>query len=727
LVGEVASPIPANSNPARPFKSRAMLNPTRLILAAALVGLTWAAQALSAEPGSIDFFESQVRPVLAANCFECHGPKKQESDLRLDSRDAMLNGNSDGPVIVPGDPEKSRLVKAIRRQGDIKMPPEKKLPDPAVEALTNWIKAGAPWPEEKPATTTSSTGATIAAAAKGHWAFQPVREPPLPSVENKAWVKDPVDAFVLIRLEAAHIPPAPAVDRRTLIRRATFDLIGLPPTPTEVDAFVHDDSPDAFGRVVDRLLASPRYGERWGRYWLDIARYADTKGYVFMEERKYAYAYVYRDWVIQALNDDLPYNKFLIDQIAADRLPASDSGSLAAMGFLTVGRRFLNNRPDIIDDRLDVISRGMMGLTVTCARCHNHKFDPIPTEDYYSLYGVLASCVEKQVPLAPQSPEQAMVLEDAPTPETPHVFVRGSAGNLGPAVPRQFLAILSGPDRKPFEQGSGRLELAQRIASADNPLTARVLVNRVWLHHFGEGLVRTPSDFGLRSDPPTHPELLDWLAARFVADGWSLKKLHRTIMLSSTYQQSSDGSAVGAASDPENRLVWKMNRRRLDFEATRDALLGAGGDMDLKIGGPSIDLLAQPFSRRRSVYGYIDRQNLPGLFRTFDLATPDTTSPMRHTTTIPQQALYLMNSPFVVEQAQRLMKRPEIASAVDDEERMLRLYSLIFSRPPTGAELSLGRQFLEAKEPAGKAPGKLTAWERYVQAVLMTNEFVYTD
>ena len=639
-----------------------MFNRNRLMVSALLLGSFVGIRVVAAEPVQADFFESQVRPVLAANCFECHGPKKQQSDLRLDSRDAMLNGNSDGPVIVPGDPEKSRLVKAIRRQGDIKMPPEKKLPDPAVEALTNWIKAGASWPEEKPAAATSITATTIAAAAKTHWAFQPVRDPGIPSVQNGAWVKSPVDAFVLARLEAAHIPPAPPTDRRTLIRRATFDLIGLPPTPTEVDAFLHDDAPDAFARVVDRLLASPRYGERWGRYWLDIARYADTKGYVFMEDRKYAYAYVYRDWVIEALNDDLPYDKFLIDQIAADRLPASDNGSLAAMGFLTVGRRFLNNRPDIIDDRLDVISRGMMGLTVTCARCHNHKFDPIPTEDYYSLYGVLASCVEKQVPLAPQSPEQAMVLEDAPTPETPHVFVRGNPGNLGATVPRQFLALLSGPDRKPFEQGSGRLELAQRIASPANPLTARVLVNRVWLHHFGEGLVRTPSDFGLRSEAPTHPELLDWLAARFVADGWSLKKLHKTIMLSSAYQQSSDGSAEGTKSDPENRLVWKMNRRRLDFEATRDALLAAGGDMDLKIGGPSIDLLAQPFSRRRSMYGYIDRQNLPGLFRTFDLATPDATSPMRHTTTVPQQALYLMNSPFVVEQAQRFVKRPEIAA-----------------------------------------------------------------
>ena len=419
-------------------------------LVAVLGILATSATVLAAEPSAVEFFETQVRPVLAANCFECHGPKKQESDVRLDSREAMMIGNSDGPVVVPGDPDRSRLVKAIRRQGDIKMPPDKPLPQPAVEALASWIKAGAPWPEKDAAISAASSAESIAAAAKRHWAFQPVREPPIPSVQNSAWLKNSVDAFVLTRLEAGHIPPAPAADRRTLIRRATFDLIGLPPTPTEVDDFVGDKSSNAFARVVDRLLASPRYGERWGRYWLDVARYADTKGYVFMEERKYPFAYVYRDWVIEALNNDLPYDKFLIEQIAADRLANHDDGSLAAMGFLTVGRRFLNNRPDIIDDRLDVICRGMMGLTVTCARCHNHKFDPIPTEDYYSLYGVLASSIEKQVPLAPQSPEQAAVLEDAPTPENPHVFVRGNSANMGAAVPRQFLAVLSGPDRKPF-------------------------------------------------------------------------------------------------------------------------------------------------------------------------------------------------------------------------------------------------------------------------------------
>ncbi|HKD38154.1 MAG TPA: DUF1549 domain-containing protein, partial [Pirellulales bacterium] len=314
-------------------------------LAAAIGMLANPPAALAIDPASAEFFEMQVRPVLAANCFECHGPKKQESDVRLDTREAMMIGNSDGPVIVPGDPERSRLVKAIRRQGDIKMPPEKPLPPAVIEALAAWIKSGAAWPDEK-APAAVSTAEAIAAAGKKHWAFQPVHESPIPSVQNSGWVKNAIDSFVLARLEASHISPAAAADRRTLIRRATFDLIGLPPSPAEFDEFVNDRSPDSFARVVDRLLASPRYGERWGRYWLDIARYADTKGYVFMEDRKYPYAYVYRDWVIEALNNDLPYDKFLIDQLAADRLPNHDDGSLAAMGFLTVGRRFLNSRPD---------------------------------------------------------------------------------------------------------------------------------------------------------------------------------------------------------------------------------------------------------------------------------------------------------------------------------------------------------------------------------------------
>ncbi|HEX3997251.1 MAG TPA: PSD1 and planctomycete cytochrome C domain-containing protein [Pirellulales bacterium] len=678
-----------------------------------------------------DFFEAKIRPLLAANCYQCHGDKKQESDLRLDSRQAAMKGGSDGAVIVPGQPEKSLLVQAVRYHGDTKMPPKKPLPADQVETLATWVKLGAPWPDSPAAGAPSASGGI--ADPKHHWAFQPVREPAAPRVKNAAWVKSPVDAFVLAKLEAKAISPAPPVDRPTLIRRATFDLIGLPPTPAEVDAFVHDATPDAFAKVVDRLLASPHYGERWGRYWLDVARYADNKGYVGdNKNREIRYAYLYRDWIIHAFNSDLPYDQFLVKQIAADRLPHKDNLDLPAMGLLTVGRRFINDRQLIIDDQIDVISRGMLGLTVTCARCHNHKFDPIPTADYYSLYGVLNSSEEKEVPLKPGSAEKALIEEDRPHPSNSHIFIRGNSGNQGAEVPRQFLEVLSGPDRKPFHDGSGRLELARKIASADNPLTARVMVNRVWLHHFGTGLVRTPSDFGARSDPPSNPELLDYLASRFVKQGWSIKRLHRAIMLSSVYQESSNGSAKSESLDPENRLFSHFNRQRLDFEAMRDALLAAGGELDEKIGGPSIDLLKEPFVRRRTVYSYVDRQNLQGLLRTFDFASPDAHSPMRHVTTIPQQALFLMNSPFVVQQAERLAARSEIASASDTGERVRRMYRLVYSREPTADEIALARQYLAAPPPGGTGAkphpdDKLTPWQRYAQALLMTNEFVYID
>jgi hypothetical protein len=735
-----------------------------------------AVQAGDVSPG--DFFEAKIRPLLASRCFECHGPKKQESDLRLDQRDAAMKGNADGPVIVPGQPEKSRLIAAVSYHSDIKMPPKGKLPDQAVADLTTWIRLGAPWPA---GSASSAPGVESLAtmnpveAARRHWAFQPVHEPALPAVMNRAWVQSPIDAFVLARLEAKHLAPAPPADRRTLIRRATFDLTGLPPTPAETEAFVSDTAPGAFARVVDRLLASPHYGERWGRYWLDIARYADTRGYlVANRERKYFWAFRFRDWVIRALNDDMPYNQFLELQLAADLMPhpEDDNSSLAALGYLTVGRRFLDHRPDIIDDRIDVVSRGMMGMTVTCARCHNHKFDPIPQEDYYSFYGVLDASVDKDYPLSftkespapnpkPKDPklkdpqatgskvadvkskpkseppklvaskEMVMGLEDRPKHPNPHVFLRGNAGNWGPEVPRRFLAVLSGPNRQPFKDGSGRLELAERIASPDNPLTARVLVNRVWLHHFGEGLVHTPSDFGTRSDPPAEPELLDYLAARFVAEGWSIKRLHRAIMLSSVYQQSCNAAPETAASDPENRLLGRMNRQRLDFEATRDSLLSVAGGLDETRGGPSIDILKQPFPRRRSVYAFIDRQNLPGLFRTFDFASPDTHSPRRYVTTVPQQALFLMNSPFAVEQAERIVKRPEIAAAAEPAERIRRLYRLIYGREVTPTELKLAADYLNAATPLpGAKPNpqdKLTPWERYAQALLMSNEFVFID
>jgi hypothetical protein len=743
---------------------------------------------------AVEFFEKKVRPMLAENCVSCHGPKRQQAGLRLDSRNALLKGSEDGPVVVPGEPDKSALIRAVRYGGEIKMPPKAQLPAEAVEVLTTWVKMGAPWPEDTEGGT-GATSRTVAEARQRHWSFRPVLHPTPTKVKDEQWARTPVDAFVLARLEDKGLHLSPPADRRTLIRRATFDLLGLPPTPEEVAAFEADSSPDAYEKLIDRLLASPHYGERWGRHWLDVARYADTKGYVFTDERRFPYSYTYRDYVIRAFNEDLPYDRFILEQLAADMLvaggadadatPPDEKRSLAAMGFLTLGRRFLNNAHDIIDDRIDVTMRGLQGLTVSCARCHDHKFDPIPQKDYYSLYGVFASSVEpKELPLigeveqtpegvafekelakrndavekfreahkdelsagnrkfrddlrklqkevdqwratAPGSPPRAMVLEDTPAPRAPHVFLRGNPNNRGPEVPRQYLEVLAGEKRKPFEKGSGRLELARAIASKDNPLTARVMVNFVWMHHFGAGLVRTPGDFGTRGEPPTHPELLDWLARSFMDDGWSVKRLHRLILLSSTYQQASDDNARAAALDLENRLLWKMNRRRLEFEPLRDSFLAAAGRLDAKAGGRAVDLTTTPFSTRRSVYGFVDRQNLPGLFRTFDFASPDATTPQRYTTTVPQQALFLMNSPFVVEQAKHFADRADVTARAKDEERIDRMHRIAYGRPAEAEEIALGLKFLAAvRDDAGK---RLSAWEQYAQVLLLANEFAFVD
>ncbi|MHB1423834.1 MAG: PSD1 and planctomycete cytochrome C domain-containing protein [Gemmataceae bacterium] len=740
-------------------------------------------------PRGVEYFEKHIRPVLAERCQSCHGPKRQQGGLRLDSGAAMLKGSDNGAVVVPGQPDKSLLVKAIRYDGDVQMPPKGKLADEAIVHLTEWVKMGAPWPED--AVKADASSQSVAEVRRTHWAFQPVRKPNLPAVKKAAWVKTPIDAFVLAGLEAKGLMPTPAADRRTLIRRVTLDLHGLPPGPEEATAFESDRSPDAYARLVDRLLASPRYGERWGRHWLDVARYADSKGYLFEEERRFPFAYTYRDYVIRSLNEDLPYDRFVLQQLAADQLPlGEDKRSLAALGYLTLGRRFLNNIHDIIDDRIDVTMRGLQAMTVGCARCHDHKFDPIPQKDYYSLYGVFASSVEpKELPLigqpeqtadlaafekelakrkaevekyrtehkdelakgnrkfrdglralqkkvdqwqvtAPAAPPRAMVLIDTPSPQTPQIFLRGNPNNRGPSVPRQFLEVVAGTNRQPFRQGSGRLELAKSIADRNNPLTARVLVNRVWLHHFGAGLVRTPSDFGLRGDPPTHPELLDWLAAAFMDSGWSIKKLHRLILLSNTYQQASRDDPGLLRSDPENRLLARMNRRRLDFESMRDSLLAVAGRLDETIGGRAVELTTVPFSRRRSVYGFIDRQNLPGLFRTFDFASPDTSTPQRYTTTVPQQALFLMNSPFVLEQARHFLQRPDVAGQTKDEAKINRMYQLAYARAAEADEIALGLRFLaETRTSAETTKGtlSLSAWEQYAQVLLLSNEFAFVD
>ncbi len=654
----------------------------------------------------------------------------------------------------------------------------------------------------------------IAAQGEEWWAFKPLQPDQ---------GKD-IDSLIFEKLAAHGLKPAASADLRTLIRRASFDLTGLPPTRELLEA-------TSFEQAVDQLLASPHYGEQWARHWLDVARYSDTKGYVYArEEKRWVHATPYRDWVVRALNEDLPYDQFLRLQIAADQIVPPNSPDLAAMGFLTLGRRFLGVTHDIIDDRIDVVTRGALGLTVACARCHDHKFDPIPTRDYYALYGVFQSSAEALVPCASgddpelsalvkknhalitqrreeqmartrkraadyiaaqkeldkypeevfgqilgendlnpfivhrwkawleknpnaplneealtrldspahvpdehianiemyfptaittelwksqaeldryllkstSTPAHATILLDRPLPSTPRIFLRGNPLTRADEIPRQFLSAFG--KQTPFTQGSGRLELAHAITNPGNPLTARVMVNRLWQHHFGRGLVSTPSDFGKQGSLPTHPELLDWLAQRFIDSGWSLKAMHRLIMLSATYQQRSN---VSAPSDPENKLLGRMTPHRLSFEEARDAWLSAAGRLNLSIGGLPEPLFASS-NTRRTLYSLVDRENLPAVMRTFDFANPDLSIPQRTETTVPQQALFGLNHPFVVQQAKALVQRAKGSA----EERIDFIYAHLFQRPASPAERSSALHFVQAETPPAIAqPDHSKAWQ----------------
>jgi hypothetical protein len=675
-------------------------------------------------PEGIGFFETHIRPVLVAKCYECHSgkSKKIRAGLRLDTAERMRAGGKSGPAVVPNKPDDSLIIAALRYQSN-EMPPSGKLPDPVINDFVKWISLGAPDPRAE-ATPMAEKNQKPAAKVdpKDHWSFKRPQRTPPPSVKNTSAARTDIDRYILARLEAKGLPPSSQAPARALYRRLYYDLTGLPPTAEEIDAFAADPSDSHYEAAVDRLLASPRFGERWARHWLDVARYADTKGYVFEEDRNYKQAYTYRDWVIASFNADRPFDKFIVAQIAADQI--DDKTCAPAAGFLTLGRRFLNNQHDIINDRIDVVSRGLMGLTVACARCHDHKFDPITAADYYALYGVFASATEKPREDAPPQ------LVDGAKPYDPVVFLRGAPGNPGPRVDRRFIEILS-PNKKPvaFQHGSGRREMAEAIASCDNPLTARVWVNRVWGHLLGSGIVDTPSDFGVRGTPPTHPELLDSLACELMDDGWSTKRLIRRIVLSATYRQSSQSRPECVAADPENKLLWRANRRRLDLESLRDSLIAVAGRLDEKMGGPSISLTGAPFSTRRSVYGFIERQNLPAFFRTFDFANPNTHTPERPQTTTPQQALFLMNSPFAIEQATFLAERsekqgmpgvepkasPQTANAMvaaNRVRRINRLFRLTLGREPALDELTDSLEFIDAGDPAALAAiNSQLAWQ----------------
>lgn len=964
----------------------------------------------------LNFFENKVRPLLSEQCLECHSniKGKVKGGLSLDTRKEFIKGGESGSIYNESNVKESPLIKAINWDGELHMPEKKKLSPEQIGIFTKWLEQGAPDTRE---------GDKTIKTKDSHWAFQPVIKPKVPYVKNENWCYNTIDRFVLAKLEEASIVPAVPAHKETLLRRVYFDLIGIPPTPRQIAEFIADNNSNAFEKIVDRLLADPGYGERWGRHWLDTARYSDTTGAIGnirLDDYRYAYAWSYRDWVINAINSDMPYDQFLKNQIAADKILNNDKLNLAALGFLTVGQRF-NNNDEIINDRIDVIGRGMLGLTLACSRCHDHKFDPITMADYYALRGILLSCTEpKEGPIIagdsnspryiefvkriedlekksiegyyslvrtlsdkvrknseamanymlitegktgtltpekrkeasnlaakyklnerditedfgrlfkpndkilgpfvklvankdskedfintlikkdkasslvieflksketlptekeaiaklvgdffasiepsvaanfsiitnPQSnlaniskdlleattfpfplvlaseisvdkikqeglrfpmrlqaeltnkvffskinelkltftggPVRAMVLEDKPKPINSPLYIRGNppkAGEASNIIPRRFIEILSpNQEAKPFsETDSGRLELAEAIVNKENPLTARVLVNRVWMYHFGEGLVKTPDDLGNQSGTPTHPELLDFLTDWFITDhgpkkpAWALKPLHKAIVMTKTYQQSSNTfSKIQLAEysnmDPANNLLWRANVRRLDFESYRDSLLSMGKVLQRDIiGGPSFNVTEEPFIYRRTVYSYIDRANLPDILLQFDMSNPDQPNTKRTSTVVPQQALFLMNSPLVANVVQQISHRPEMIEAIvkerNTEKGIVAAFKIVLQRTPTYEEKKAAIEFLltEAKHqaqvkdtvaPLAQQAQKLaetrykqnlnnnnarkaivnhgmmtertafTPWEALIQALIFTNEASYIN
>lgn len=806
----------------------------------------------------VDFFEAKIRPLLAEQCYGCHSARaeKLKGGLRLDSRAGWAHGGNSGLAIIPGDVEASRLIRAVRyTDKELKMPPDgKKLALEQVALLEQWVRLGAPDPRDDPAG--GSAGgftSTQLDKAREHWAYQPISTPPVPKVRDARWPRSDLDRFILERLEAAKLKPNGDADPRTLIRRMTYDLTGLPPTPEEVEAFVRNAKQDvqvAIAQLVDRLLASPHYGERWGRHWMDVVRYADTAG--DNSDYPIPQAYLYRNYIIESFNRDKPFDQFIREQIAGDLLPAKDQAQrneqIIATGYIAMSRRFgsvVDRYPHhlTIEDTLDNLSRTFLGLSLSCARCHDHKFDAVTMRDYYGLYGIFESTryafpgiellkVQKDfVPLVPpeeyeaamkpfreeqqklqkhhddlsaqrreleaqkekldgrikaapeneraalvdenerllariddlrrkvRSAGEAIAAQGKKLPAFPTAYavqdaggrdakiqVRGEPDKPGALVPRKFLDVLGGAALAPeHAKESGRRQLADWIADPRNPLTARVIVNRVWQHHFGAGLVRTPSDFGVRGQPPTHPELLDWLAQRFIADGWSFKALHRVILLSRTYQMSSAEQSAALSADPENRLLWRHNRKRLDAESLRDTLLSVSGALD-----PTPLNAPHPFpppekweftqhhpfkdeypGNRRSVYLMQKRVTALPFFQTFDGADANTSSPNRDASVTSVQALYLMNNAFVHEQAAKFAERL-LARPGNDAERVKRAFELTLARPPTAQERAQSLAHLEKfrarQQPASSDRNpERDAWASLARVLFRLNEFLYLD
>ncbi len=662
---------------------------------------------------SLEFFEQKVEPLLKSACYECHSHAAGESNgmLMVDSLVSMTDGGTRGAAVVPSEPDKSPLLKAVTyTDTDLQMPPDGQLPAEQIEILRAWIAAGAVAP--KADAPRGPKKMTAEAAAASHWAYQqpqPFNGVSTAPIDGQASVASSIDVIVKSKLTAKGLALSPPADRATLLRRLHYDLTGLPPTAQELDMFVADQrgEKELLQSTTDKLMSSPHFGERWARYWMDVSRYADTKGYVFQEDRQYPDAYRYRDWLVDAFNNDMPYTEFVSKQLAADIDPAASEKDIPALGFLTLGRRFLNNKHDIIDDRLDVVSRGLMGMTLACARCHDHKYDPVSQADYYALFGVFLNTDE---PGGEPFPHR---LVDSKEDRKSHILIRGSPGNRGDEVPRRFVAFLSPPAAAFDAPGSGRAQLAARIVDPLNPLTARVMSNRIWMRLMGTSLTESPSDFGTRCPPPEQQALLDQMAIDFVRDGWSMKRLIRSIVLSEVYQQQSVQRDEAAKVDPTNALYWRANRRRRDFESLRDALLTAAGQLDKTVHGKSEKITELPFSHRRTVYAHIDRQNLPNLFRSFDFASPDSHSPGRPYTSVPQQSLFLMNSDFVAELASDIGNgtKPTVADESTVRNAAVALFRQVLGRTPSEEELPLLVSFVkDQSSKQAHAPESIERW-----------------
>mgnify|MGYP002846099788 CR=1 FL=1 len=759
-----------------------------------------------ATKAGIAFFEQKIRPVLIKHCYGCHSgqAKKLQAKFRLDSRILIRKGGETGVAIVPGQPAKSLLLEAIKYES-LEMPPSGKLPARVIADFETWIKLGAPDPRDKVPTAKGQdkqTGMSFE-TARTWWSYQPLTAQPLPQVTTPKWARKRLDYFVLARLEQHGLAPSPTADRRTLLRRLKLDLIGLPPTEQEIAEYEGDLKPGATARLVDRFLASRHYGERWGRHWLDVARWAEDNPTSEATNRPHPDAWRYRDWVFESINADMPYDRFLVMQLAADLLPGFERNDLRALGYLGTAPTYHKDprlsktvietiATDDWDERVDALSRGLLALTVACARCHRHKFDAITQEDYYALSGVFASNWKVKRPLVDLTPEQerrvvwaqdriwrldvAISLKSDPaTPSTPEeiaamkaerellkqtpfldapatpavydaavhvdntdqdftwmdfrvgqprdlpVFLRGNVATPGPTAHRRFLAVLS-PEQKPvaYGAGSGRLALARSITTTAAPLAARVFVNRVWGWHFGRALVTTASDFGAQGDRPSHPQLLDDLAAGFIKNGWSLKWLHREILLSATYAQSSRLRQLPAEQDPVNRWLWRFTPHRVDFETWRDAILSVTGSLDTKYLGPSQDV-SDENNVRRTVYATVSRRQVSPLMRLYDFPDVSQHVPSRETTTTPLQQLFVFNSPFFIRQAKKLAAYLDADAA--DSANVETLYRRVFSRRPTAEETKLATDFLKKR----RMTHARTAWIDYCHALLATSELIFVD